>query len=234
MNSCDSPSSSPRSLRRSSPISASGPPQPTARPCGIPVAVFSATGHRRVLTQPSVPDAIGPRTWRRPWLRGRLRSARRRSRAPMFPLDSRRRCARYSALIRTGDSRSPAAGGQRSGWASRHRSDGPVAWPAVRRRARPKRKFLSPNGVAGEEPAHEARESSRAAAEEDVGMVREERPGVDIRVGRQGHVAKPRPPRPWALATLHWPVGDATSGSRNRIPRRRSRTLRRPDSGPAH
>jgi len=109
-----------------------------------------------------------------------------------------------------------------------------VAWPAVRRRARPKRKFLSPNGVAGEEPAHEARESSRAAAEEDVGMVREERPGVDIRVGRQGHVAKPRPPRPWALATLHWPVGDATSGSRNRIPRRRSRTLRRPDSGPAH
>ena len=128
----------------------------------------------------------------------------------------------------------PAAGGQRSGRASRHRSDGPVAWPAIRRRARPKRKFLSPNGVAGEEPAHEARESSRAAAEEDVGMVREERPGVDIRVGRQGHVAKPRPPRPWAFATLHWPVGDATSGSRNRIPRRRSRTLRRPDSGPAH
>ena len=34
----------------------------------LAVAVFSATGHRHVITQPSVPDAIGPRTWRRPWL----------------------------------------------------------------------------------------------------------------------------------------------------------------------
>ena len=121
---------------------ACGPSQPTARPCGVPVAVFSATGRRRVITQPSVPDAIGPRTWRRPWLRGRLRFARRRSRAPMFPLDSRRRCARYSTLILAGDQ-----GGLRlaaRGRAGRRSSGGLASWPAVRRRARPKRKSLSP------------------------------------------------------------------------------------------
>jgi hypothetical protein len=75
-------------------------PQPAE---GVPVAALSAMGRRCVITQPSVPDPIGPRTWRRPWLRGRLRSARRRSRAPMFPLDSRRRCARYSTLTLAGD-----------------------------------------------------------------------------------------------------------------------------------
>jgi hypothetical protein len=199
----DYSSSSPRSLRRSSRISGSGPAQPTARP---------SRGTRcRLLGNGSSP-------------RNHTAFSARRDRSPDLALP----LAAGSAEVR------PAAGGQRSGRAGRRISGGLASWPAVRRRARPKRKFLSPNGVAGEEPAHEARESSRAAAEEDVGMVREERPGVDIRVGRQGHVAKPRPPRPWALATLHWPVGDATSGSRNRIPRRRSRTLRRPDSGPAH
>jgi len=96
-------SSSPRSLRSSSRISGSGPPQPTARP---------SRGTRcRPLGNESSPrnhTAFSARRDRspdlaRPWLRCRLGSARRRSRAPMFALDSRRRCARYSTLTLAGD-----------------------------------------------------------------------------------------------------------------------------------
>jgi len=93
------------------------------------------------ITQPSVPDASGPRTWRRPRFRGRLGSARRRSRAPMFALDSRRRCARYSTPT-WGRDPGPRLALPRGGRAGSQRVRGV---PCVRTGAcHPENKFLSP------------------------------------------------------------------------------------------